>query len=130
MWEWEIELTQYQSNSYACNIGVVPTTFTNYTVGHMVGYSGHIPGWAYAIGSGQKQHGGDMQAYGRTGVTGDKIGVRLDMDKKTIEFFVNGASQGVAFRDVYGPVRPALSLYGPNVVTLRFPAGELKSSEK
>jgi hypothetical protein len=30
------------------NIGVTPVSFTNYTVSQMIGYSSHIPGWAFA----------------------------------------------------------------------------------
>jgi len=130
VWEWEIVLTQYSSQSYACNIGVVPTTYTNYSSSLMIGYSGHVPGWAFACGGAQKYHNQEMTNYGRTCSQGEKVAVRLDLDKKTIEFFINGTSQGIAFRDVTGPVRPAISLYSNQSVTLSFPSAELASQEK
>jgi len=119
--EWEIELTQFHVNAYSCMIGVVPTSYTSYTSSQMIGYSGHIPGWSYAAGQGQKYYNGSQTAYGRTCAQGDVVRCRLDMDKKNIEYFVNDQSQGVAYTGITGPVRPAMSLYGTNTVTLRFP---------
>jgi len=119
--EWEIELTQFYVNAYSCMIGVTPTSYTSYTSSQMIGYSGHIPGWSFAAGQGQKYYNGSQTAYGRTCAQGDVVRCRLDMDKKTIEYFVNDQSQGVAYTGITGPVRPAMSLYGTNTVTLRFP---------
>jgi len=119
--EWEIELTQFYSNAYSVVIGVTPTSFTNYQIAQMIGYPGHIPGWGFACGHGQKYLNGAQTAYGRTCVQGDVVRVRLDMDAKTIEFFINEQSQGTAATGLYGPVRPSMSLFGPNTVTLRFP---------
>jgi len=119
--EWEIELNQFTQNAYSVNIGVVPTSFTNYTTSQMLGYSGHIPAWAFACGHGQKYLNGSQSSYGRTCSQGDIVRCRLDMDKKSIEFMINGVSQGIAHTGISGPVRPALSLYGNNSVTLKFP---------
>jgi len=119
--EWEIELTQFYVNAYSVMVGVVPTSYTNYTSSQMIGYSGHIPGWSYAAGQGQKYYNGSQTAYGRTCAQGDVVRVRLDMDKKNIEYFVNDQSQGIAYTGITGPVRPAMSMYGTNTVTLRFP---------
>jgi len=119
--EWEIELNQFYQNAYSVNIGVVPSSFTNYTTSQMLGYSGHIPGWAFACGHGQKYLNGSQTTYGRTCAQGDIIRVRLDMEKKNIEFFINGVSQGICATGISSPVRPALSLYGSNTVTLKFP---------
>ena len=48
--------------------------------------------------------------------------VDYDLDAGTIEFFVNGNSQGIVFQDVRGPVRPAVSLTstGAQVVLRNF----------
>jgi len=119
-WEWEIVLNQFNTNTYATNIGVTPTSFTNYQVAQMIGYNGHVPGWAYACGSGNKHHNSN-ESYGRRCNQGETIRVRLDLDAKTLEFFVNGSSQGVAFRDVVGPVRPSMSMFQNAVVQLQFP---------
>jgi len=119
--EWEIELTQFYVNAYSCMVGIAPTSYTSYTSSQMIGYSGHIPGWSFACGQGQKYYNGSQTSYGRTCAQGDVVRVRLDMDKKNIEYFVNDQSQGVAYTGITGPVRPAMSLYGTNTVTLRFP---------
>jgi hypothetical protein len=119
--EWEIELTQFYVNAYSCMVGVVAASYTNFSASQMIGYSGHIPGWSFACGQGQKYYNGSQTAYGRTCAQGDVVRVRLDMDKKTIEYFVNDSSQGVAYTGITGPVRPAMSMYGNNTVTLRFP---------
>jgi len=121
--EWEFLITQMYSHSYSLNVGVVPASFSNWTLGNMIGYPGHIFGWAYAAGHGYKYNNNQV-TYGRTCVSGDVVRVRLDLDKKpgTLEFFVNGASQGIAYTDVTAPVRPAISLYGNTSVTLRFPS--------
>jgi len=119
--EWEFVLQQLYQNSYSCCIGVVPTSFTEFTTrAQMIGYPGHIQGWSFAAGYGQKFHN-TQEYYGKTCVEGDVVKVRLDLDKRTIEFFINGTSQGVAYSDVTGPVRPAISLYGNTTAVLRFP---------
>ena len=38
----------------------------------------------------------------------DVVGCLLDFDQSTIEYFVNGRSQGVAFRNLRGPVHAAI----------------------
>jgi len=122
VWEWEVLMQQMYNNTYSVNIGVTPTSFTNYGVAQMIGYSGHIPGWAFACGHGQK-YNQRMENYSRKVNQGETVRVRLDLDAKTLEFFINGQSQGIAYRDVVGPVRPAMSLYGNNIVVLQFPRG-------
>lgn len=120
VWEWEIVLQMLYKNSYACNIGVVPAQFTNWTNAHMIGYPGHTPGWAFAAGHGLKYHL-SQEAYGHKCTSGDVVRIRLDCDNKTLEYSINGDSLGVAFADIVTPVRPAMSLYGNNSVLLRFP---------
>jgi hypothetical protein len=39
-------------------------------------------------------------SYGQTFTDGDTIGIKLDMDAKTLEFLKNGVSQGLAFSDL------------------------------
>jgi hypothetical protein len=57
-------MQQMYNNTYSVNVGVCPTSFTNYTVSQMIGYSGHIPGWAFACGHGQK-YNNRMENYSR-----------------------------------------------------------------
>jgi hypothetical protein len=122
VWEWEVVMQQMYNNTYSVNVGVAPASYTNYNASQMIGYSGHIPGWAFACGHGQK-YNNTMTNYGRKVNQGETVRTRVDMDAKTVEFFINGQSQGVAYRDIVGPVRPAMSLYGNNVVMLQFPQG-------
>jgi len=49
------------------------------------------------------------EKYGRGYGAGDVIGSLFDADAKTIEFFVNGVSQGIAFKDVQGPLYPSIA---------------------
>ncbi len=122
--EWECVLTQYDSqNGYNVVIGVVPSYWNNWSVASWIGASATAPGWAYICGNGYKTNTNTGQQYygGRVAAQGDVIKTRLDLDKHTIEFSLNGQSMGVAFTDVYGPVRPAISLCRPQRVQLRFP---------
>ena len=53
--------------------------------------------------------------YGRYWECGDVIGVCIDMDKRTIEFYLNGESLGIAFSNISKGDNvayfPALSIY-------------------
>jgi len=118
--EWEIVLERYTSSTYAVQVGVVPASYSAWTSGHMIGYPGHMQGWSFNCGNGQKMNNSNA-AYTSACVQGDVIKVKLDCDAQSIEFFVNGTSKGVAFQNVSGAVRPAVSLYGINTVKLRFP---------
>jgi hypothetical protein len=87
----------------------------------MIGYSGHITGWSFACANSQKFNS-SMTTYGRYCSQGDKVRCKLDCEAKSIEYFINGTSQGVAFTNVSQSVRPAISLYGTNTVILGFPS--------
>ncbi|KAL6059324.1 E3 ubiquitin-protein ligase trim9 [Balamuthia mandrillaris] len=56
---------------------------------------------------------GQTGPYGSNYVSGDSIGVLLDMDKRQLTFFLNGTSQGVAFSNL-----PKTKLYP--AVTFRY----------
>lgn len=58
--------------------------------------------------------------YGRKCQSGDVVKIRVNCTLGTIEFFINGQSQGVAFGNLVMPVIPALSLHGENTTQLRF----------
>lgn len=53
-------------------------------------------GWGYKIGA-QRFHSGSGFAYGTSANNGDYIGVAVDIDNGTLEFYKNGVSQGVAY---------------------------------
>jgi len=118
--EWEIHIKQMYNNSYALNVGVVKGNETRYSSSGMIGYSGHVNGWAYACGHGYKYHGTQNQ-YGKICKSGDVVKVRFDCSKKSLEFFLNGDSLGVAWSDIAPPVLPACSLYGSTIIELKFP---------
>ena len=58
---------------------------------------------------------GEKKMYGRYWECGDVIGVCIDMDKRTIEFYLNGESLGIAFSNISKGDNvayfPALSIY-------------------
>lgn len=118
--EWEIQIDTMYSNTYSLNIGVVPAKSTGWSSSQMIGYSGHVEGWAYACGHGQKYHQ-TQTSYGKVCSGGDVVKVRMNCDKKELEFFLNDKSLGIAYTGITLPVRPAMSLYGTNSVTLQFP---------
>ena len=103
-WYWEETLSAYNSggNLYC---GVVDTT-----------YFGTNAGWSYSqafvyLSTGQKGGNGSASSYGATYTTNDVIGIALDMDTGTIEFYKNGTSQGQAFNtNIAGKtLRPLIS---------------------
>jgi len=110
-WEFEVTIHSLYAHSQSLNIGVVPGFFDSWNSSYIIGSPGLTPGWAFAVGGSQKVHGPTL-SYGGRVVAGDKVKVRVNLDKKDIEFYINGVSQGVAYTDVAGPVRPAMSLYG------------------
>lgn len=54
--------------------------------------------------SGEKYNNATPSAYGAAYTVGDVIGVLLDVDAGSVEFFKNGVSQGVAFSGLSGPL--------------------------
>jgi hypothetical protein len=119
--EWEVVLNSYDTgNGNNVVIGVVPSSFSNWTYGSWIGSSTTVPGWAFICGSGYKANeSSGSSSYGSKCVQGDVIKVKLNLTKNTLEFFINNKSQGTAFTNVYGPVRPAISLIRTQTCTLR-----------
>jgi len=56
--------------------------------------------------SGTKTSGGSTTSYGAAYVSGDIIGVAMDMDAGSISFYKNGVSQGVAVTGISGTIFP------------------------
>jgi len=89
---------------------VVPVAFS---VDIGTQYIGGQGGWGYIAGNGQKLHNsGTGLAFAIPYTVGDTIGVQLDFEAKTIEYFKNGESFGVAFTNLSGPVCAAVSTVG------------------
>jgi len=68
-------------------------------------------GWGY-VASGSKVLDGSSKSYGEPYGTGDIITVELDFDKKSIEFYKNEVSLGIAYKNVDVPVFPVVRLIG------------------
>jgi hypothetical protein len=86
------------ANTY--EIGIAPSDIY-FPVQPMANNLGTVPG-CYCIYLGYKYHSGVSSPYGAIFTTGDVIGMALDMDAGTLEFFKNGVSQGVAYTGISG----------------------------
>eukprot|EP00457_Paulinella_chromatophora_P007197 gb/GEZN01007218.1/.p1 GENE.gb/GEZN01007218.1/~~gb/GEZN01007218.1/.p1 ORF type:complete len:443 (-),score=37.50 gb/GEZN01007218.1/:167-1495(-) len=114
---WKLVVDALYANAFAAVIGVADCSnpsIWQWTSSHMLGSAGQLPGWGWSIYSSDlRSSTGKKGKYGAPRVkVKDVIKVYLDLDAGTLEFFVNDKSRGVAFTDVVGPVRPAISLYG------------------
>lgn len=88
------------------------------------GYPGDAASGGYGYHSlGTKYNNGAGVAYGATYTTNDVIGVKLDLDAGTIEFFKNNVSQGVAYTGISGTFVIAASVYTSGV-TVAVNAGQ------
>lgn len=102
------------SNTWRFIIGVVPGSLDCTNVKQWVGTGGS---WGYIAGSGGKcQNSPRCIPYGETYGLGDVIGIYIDLDEGTIEFLKNGKEQGIAFKDVKGPVHVAASMTATDAV--------------
>jgi hypothetical protein len=95
---WEVVLAAYDSsklNTYNVVVGVLPAHYPPTSV-DFIGYGGK-PGIAFITGTGKLAVDGETRRYGSNAPCrqGDRVGVRVDCDKNTIEFFKNGKSMGV-----------------------------------
>jgi len=110
-WYWEYLIvacnpTNNTSNIYALGIC---NSISNMNV--MIG--AFADGWAYVAGNivpNPAKLNGVASAYGSLFNAGDIIGVALDMDVGTIQFYWNGASQGVAYNGLSGGIYSAVGL--------------------
>ena len=73
--------------------------------------------WVYSAHNGTKVgQGTSPTSYGASYVTGDVMGIALDMDNGTITFYKNNVSQGQAFSGITGDVAPWISGFNNNNV--------------
>lgn len=79
-------------------------------------------GWGYASSANKfnQDNGINCVTYGDKFITnGDTIKCVFNFDSKTIEYYLNGKSLGIAFNNLKGSVKPAVSMYRvPNCVEL------------
>eukprot|EP00468_Gymnochlora_sp_CCMP2014_P008557 CAMPEP_0167746948 /NCGR_PEP_ID=MMETSP0110_2-20121227/3999_1 /TAXON_ID=629695 /ORGANISM="Gymnochlora sp., Strain CCMP2014" /LENGTH=1524 /DNA_ID=CAMNT_0007631775 /DNA_START=213 /DNA_END=4784 /DNA_ORIENTATION=+ len=137
--EWEITLTalSLRQNNFGVVIGIIPADNTGAVSSNQpVGWKS-VPGWSIVAGTGQKLHQSGAIPYvtsetrgGKSFRRGQRVGVRLDTDVGTLEFFRNGVPLGVAFNGICVPVRPALSCIQKQSTLLHHPLSKpLKSAE-
>lgn len=115
-WEYTVDTIDGLGNSI-WGVGGFGTTLTTY-VGHDADGYGNYPN----TGSGaNKVNNNSFQAYGNSAVTGDIIGISLDMDAGEISISINGVDQGVMYTGLTGTLYPAFStnVIG-NAVTANF----------
>jgi hypothetical protein len=65
-------------------------------------------GYSYLTGS-STINNGVSAAYGASWTTGDIIGTALDLDSRTLTFYKNGVSQGIAYSNLSGTFFPVSS---------------------
>ena len=111
---WEVDWVS--DNGGGLFVGVVNE---NKTLSNNVGSDSN--GWAY-YWQGTKWNGSGGVSYASGFSVGDTIGVAVDADASSIEFFVNGVSDGVAFTNLSGTLFPAVSDGGTGdlVATINF----------
>ncbi len=108
--KWQLDVQATSVTNSGTIIGFVKDSYVEYT--SIVGNTD--AGWSLCDYSpGYKFHKG-QQKYGNGFKTGDKVSCILDLGKGTLEFLVNGASKGIAFENVKGPLRPAVSMKRQN----------------
>ena len=102
-WYWEVLVSSNTGNSA---IGVAGEN----TLANTTNYIGATSdSYSYVASNGNKYTNGVNLSYGATYTTNDVIGVALDLDIGTLEFFKNGVSQGTAYSGLSGVFAPAIS---------------------
>eukprot|EP01083_Nonionella_stella_P037399 101947_1 len=128
--EVKFEVDPPTTNTWRFIVGIVPPKFTSTAPKKYVGSKG----WGYIAGTGGKNHNSGQSAkYGDKYGAGDIIRVAMDFEAQTVEFFKNGISQGVSFRDLAGPVHAAVSMTGAGTMAtlmVRADSAELSGSRR
>eukprot|EP01083_Nonionella_stella_P276135 938156_1 len=127
----ELKLGEYYFG-YWFKVGLVPSVY-NSSKDIVWGNprNGRRGGWTYNSRDGHKDSAllEKSRKYGETFGTGDVIRVAVDFTAHTVIFSKNGISQGVAFSNVVGPVRFAVSMqYAGSSVKFLSPA-EVRNPE-
>jgi hypothetical protein len=103
-----IDRMEKQGNGWDVSIGVTTEKQDRCDGTALVGYNQHSWGM---VATGQKMYDGESYPYGEILNEGDVITVMLNHQNSELEFFVNGESRGVAFRNLplHQPIYPAIS---------------------
>ena len=96
------------TNTWKICIGAVPIEFNIKADRHWIGSQSS---WSYISGTGGRCfNSGKSLSYGEPYAENDVVSVLLNFENGTIEFFKNGKSQGIAFKNLKNAVIPAVSL--------------------
>ena len=102
-WFWEITPTSIGSG---VSIGIA------YASEQTTDYPGYpATSWSYRS-NGTKMNNASSSSYGVSYTTDDVIGVALDLDAGTLEFYKNGVAQGTAFTSLSGEFVPKIGDLG------------------
>jgi len=94
-------------NIYNAVFGLVSqdcaNSYTGNGINELIGWtsSGGCGGYSYISEDGYKMADSSVSSYGATWIKdGDLVRMEANLNAKTITFFVNGQSQGVAFKNI------------------------------
>jgi len=102
--------------SMVCTV-IVGVVQQGFDINTKIGRNNSGWGWSGVEARSEALHAGSADSYGEAYSAGDVVTIELDMGKQ-ITCYKNGISQGVAFRNVAGPVFPAVSLSAEGCVQL------------
>lgn len=131
---WELTLHRFgymQSSFRKVIAGVVSADAVNWERSHSFISSRCCPiskqFWAIACGTGKKishntSRRGSAYFRGDHFNENDRLGILLDLEQHSLEFYRNGKPLGMAFDDIVGPVIPMVSMRFQKTVILSFPS--------
>jgi len=126
-----MSLPKNSSNKWKICVGVIPKSF-NVNHSKQKLWIGAQGSWSLIVGIGGKCHSSSKstQYTNESFATKDRIGVLMDFDNHTLEFYKNDRSLGEAFNNLYGPVYAAISI-ATNHCKVRFrPEAEQMNMER
>ena len=114
-WYWEVTIVSTNVSTNGIDLGIANSTT------QLAGY-GQPNKWVYNNNSGgRKSLNGTSSAYGTAFLTNNIVGVAFDADLGTLEFYVNGSTQGVAASTgLPNPAFPIVECYGTDSVAINF----------
>ncbi len=105
-WYWEVAI---DTNSTPGSIGtMICAVGTGFSSGSNGGGTSDAYGY---MGDGKKRRNSTYESYGAAFAAGDVIGIAVDMDARTVTFYKNGVSQGIAYTGLVATIYPCISLY-------------------
>ena len=126
-----VSLPKTSSNKWKICIGVIPKTFNVNHSKHKL-WIGAQGSWSLIVGIGAKCHSSSKstQYTNESFAVKDRIGVLMDFDNHTLEFYKNDRSLGEAFNNLYGPVYAAVSIAANNCKVRFRPEAEAVNMER